>query len=120
MAGQNHHFSGYAKDKIPYAIQRYVDETNRLYGVLDRHLAAHPFVADTYSIADIACYPWIVPHEKQGQNLDDFPNLKRWFHAIAAMPSVQRAYDKAKQLNNAPTVDADAHKVLFGQTAKRG
>ncbi len=120
MAGQNHHFSGYAKDKIPYAIQRYVDETNRLYGVLDRHLAAHPFVADTYSIADIACYPWIVPHEKQGQNLDDFPNLKRWFHAIAAMPSVQRAYDKARQLNNAPTVDADAHKVLFGQTAKRG
>lgn len=118
MAGQNHHFSQYAKEKLPYAIDRYVNETNRLYGVLDKHLAAHKFCADTYSIADIACYPWIVPHEKQGQNLDDFPNLKRWFHEIAAMPSTQRAYAKADELNTSPTVDEESHKVLFGQTAR--
>lgn len=120
MAGQNHHFSGYAKEKIPYAIERYRNETNRLYGVLDGHLASHKFIADTYSIADIACYPWIVPHEKQGQSLDDFPNLKRWFREIAAMPSVKRAYAKADELNTAPSVDEDSHKILFGQTAKRG
>ena len=119
MAGQNHHFSMYAKEKLPYAIDRYVNETNRLYGVLDKHLGAHEFCADTYSIADIACYPWIVPHERQGQNLDDFPNLKRWFAAIKAMPSTVRAYEKADALNKSPTVDEDAHKVLFGQTAKR-
>ena len=119
MAGQNHHFNMYAKEKIPYAIERYVKETNRLYGVLDKHLASHEFVADTYSIADMASYPWIVPHEKQGQSLGDFPNLKRWFDAIAAMPSTIRAYAKADALNASPTVDADAHKVLFGQTATR-
>ena len=119
MAGQNHHFSQYAKEKLPYAVDRYVNETNRLYGVLDKHLATHEFVADTYSIADMASYPWIVPYEKQGQTLSDFPHLKRWFEAIAAMPSTKRAYEKADALNMSPTVDADSHKVLFGQTAKR-
>ena len=73
MAGQNHHFAGYAPEKIPYAIERYVNETNRLYGVLDRRLADRDFIAGDYSIADMACYPWIVPWERQGQNLDDFP-----------------------------------------------
>ena len=120
MAGQNHHFKTYAKEKLPYAIDRYVDETNRLYGVLDRRLAGRDFLAGTYSIADIACYPWVVPHERQGQDLDDFPNLKRWFHAIEAMPSTVRAYAKADQLNTAPTVDEQSRKTLFGQTAKRG
>jgi GST-like protein len=119
MAGQNHHFSQYAKEKLPYAIDRYVNETNRLYGVLDKHLAAHEFVADTYSIADMATYPWIVPWSKQGQNLADFPHLKRWFETIAVMPSTKRAYEKAEALNKSPTVDAEAHKVLFGQTARR-
>ena len=119
MAGQNHHFGLYAKDKIPYAIDRYVNETNRLYGVLDKHLAAHKFIADIYSIADVASYPWIVPYERQGQTLDDFPNLRRWFNEIAAMPSTRRAYEKADQLNTAPSVDEDSHKILFGQTSKR-
>ena len=84
MAGQNHHFAQYAPERIPYAIERYVKETNRLYGVLNRRLADREFVAGEYSIADMACYPWIVPHERQGQNLDDFPHLRRWFAAIAA------------------------------------
>ena len=121
MAGQNHHFSQYAKEKLPYAIDRYVNETNRLYGVLDKRLATHPFLAgDAYSVADMASYPWVVPYERQGQKLEDFPHLKLWFEAIAAMPSTVRAYEKAKALNTAPSVDEDSHKILFGQTAKRG
>jgi GST-like protein len=119
MAGQNHHFSQYAPEKIAYAIERYVKETNRLYGVLDRRLADREFIAGDYSIADMASYPWIVPHEKQGQKLEDFPNLKRWFEAIAARPAVQRAYAKAQAINTEPTVDDEAKKILFGQTAKR-
>ena len=92
MAGQNHHFSGYAPEKIPYAIDRYVKETNRLYGVLDRQLAQHAFVAGDYSIADMACYPWIVPHERQGQKLEDFPHVQRWFASMQGRPAVIRAY----------------------------
>jgi GST-like protein len=96
MAGQNHHFSRYAPEKIPYAIDRYVKETNRLYGVLDRRLAGRDFIAGSYSIADIAAYPWIVPHEAQGQNLDDFPNLRRWFEVIRARPATVAAYARAQ------------------------
>ena len=117
MAGQNHHFSQYAPEKIPYAIDRYVKETNRLYGVLNKRLADRPFLAGDYSIADMAAYPWIVPHERQGQNLDDFPNLKRWFKEIEARPAVIRAYERAKEINTEPTVSEEAKKVLFGQTA---
>ncbi len=119
MAGQNHHFKTYAKENLPYAITRYVDETNRLYGVLDTRLATRDFVAGEYSIADIASYPWIVPYERQGQDLDDFPHLKRWFDSIKALPSTKRAYAKADELNTAPSVNDDAHKILFGQTARR-
>lgn len=119
MAGQNHHFSQYAPEKIPYAIDRYRNETNRLYGVLDKQLADREFIVGDYSIADMASYPWIVPYERQGQKLEDFPNLQRWFEAIAARPAVQRAYAKAQAINSAPTVDDEAKKVLFGQTAKR-
>jgi GSH-dependent disulfide-bond oxidoreductase len=96
MAGQNHHFSQYAPEKIPYAIERYVKETNRLYGVLDKRLADREFVAGDYSIADMASYPWVVPYERQGQRLDEFPNLKRWFETIRARPAVTRAYELAK------------------------
>ena len=117
MAGQNHHFSQYAPEKIPYAIERYVKETNRLYGVLNKRLADREFVAGAYSIADMAAYPWIVPHERQGQKLEDFPHLKRWFEAIKARPATVRAYEKAKAVNTAPTVSEDAKKLLFGQTA---
>jgi GST-like protein len=117
MAGQNHHFSQYAPEKIPYAIERYVRETNRLYGVLNKRLADRAFVAGDYSIADMAAYPWIVPYERQGQNLDDFPHLKRWFEEIAARPATIRAYERGKEINTQPTMSEEAKKVLFGQTA---
>lgn len=93
MLGQNHHFVQYAPEKIDYAINRYVNETSRLYGVLDKRLADREYVAGAYSIADMAIYPWATGHERQKQNLDDFPNVKRWLEAIAARPSVARAYD---------------------------
>ncbi len=93
MAGQNHHFARHA-EKIPYAIGRYVKETNRLYGVLNNRLADREFIAGAYSIADMAAYPWIVPHEAQGQNLDEFTHLKRWFETIARRPATLRAYER--------------------------
>jgi GSH-dependent disulfide-bond oxidoreductase len=117
MAGQNHHFSQYAPEKIPYAIERYVKETNRLYAVLDKRLADREFVAGAYSIADMASYPWVVPHERQGQKLENFPNLKRWFEAIRARPAVQRAYALAKEINTQPAVTDASKSILFGQTA---
>jgi GST-like protein len=117
MAGQNHHFAIYAPEKLPYAIDRYVNETNRLYGVLNKRLADREYVAGDYSIADMASYPWIVPHERQGQKLDDFPHLKRWFETIRARPATVRAYEKAKAINTETTMSEEAKKVLFGQTA---
>ncbi|ATR84461.1 thiol:disulfide oxidoreductase [Pseudomonas sp. HLS-6] len=100
MAGQNHHFNRFAPEKIPYAIKRYVDETARLYGVLNKRLADRPFVAGTeYSIADMAIYPWIVSHQWQSQNLDDFPALKAWFERIKARPATQRAYALVEKIN---------------------
>jgi GST-like protein len=118
MAGQNHHFSNYAEEKIPYAIDRYVRETSRLYGVLNKRLADREYIAGAYSIADMACYPWIKPYERQQQNMDDFPHLKRWFEAIAARPATQRAYDKAAEINTEPSVhDEASRKLLFGQNA---
>ena len=115
---QNHHFKTYAPEKIPYAINRYVNETNRLYGVLNKHLAGREFIAGDYSIADMASYPWIVPHERQGQKLEDFPDLKRWFDAIRARPATVRAYEKAKAINTEATMSDEAKKILFGQTAE--
>jgi GSH-dependent disulfide-bond oxidoreductase len=117
MAGQNHHFKQYAPEKLPYAINRYVGETGRLYAVLNKRLCDRTFIAGDYSIADMAAYPWIVPHERQGQTLADFPHLKRWFDAIAARPATQRAYARAKEINTLPTVSAESAKFLFGQTA---
>jgi GSH-dependent disulfide-bond oxidoreductase len=115
MAGQNHHFNLYAPEKIAYAINRYVGETARLYGVLDQRLADREFLAGAYSIADMASYPWIVPHERQGMNLDDFPNLKRWFETIKVRPATVRAYDIAKQINTQPSGNSDeAKRLLFG------
>jgi GSH-dependent disulfide-bond oxidoreductase len=115
MLGQNHHFSQYAPEKIPYAINRYVKETERLYGVLDDRLADRAFVAGEYSIADMAAYPWIVPYERQGQNLDDFPNLNRWFQSIQSRPAVQQAYAKAEQINRSSTMTDAEKTILFGQ-----
>lgn len=118
MAGQNHHFGLYAPEKIPYAITRYVNETNRLYGVLERRLAAHEFLAgDTYSIADMATYPWVFPWKRQQQNLDDFPHLRRWFHATRERPATVRAYARGEPLQSRPTVTEEGKKLLFGQTS---
>lgn len=120
MAGQNHHFRIYAPEKLPYAVDRYVKETNRLYGVLNRRLADRPFVAGAdYSIADMAIYPWIVPHENQGQDLDEFPHLRRWFGAVAERPATVRAYALAAQVNpNASGIRTEEERrILFGQTA---
>ena len=120
MAGQNNHFKNYAVDKLPYAIDRYLREVNRLYGVLNRRLADRDFVAGDYSIADMASYPWIVPWERQGQNLDDFPHLKRWFERIRERPATKRAYELAKEINpNAGGIRTEEERrILFGQTAE--
>jgi GST-like protein len=119
MAGQNHHFSNYAPEKIPYAIDRYVKETARLYRVLDTRLADRDFIAGDYSIADMASYPWIVPYRNQGQDLADFPNLARWFAVVGAREAVKRAYAKGKALNTAPTVTEESKRILFGQDGRK-
>jgi len=120
MAGQNHHFVQYAPEPIPYAIERYVKETARLYGVLNKHLSdgREHICGSDYSIADMACYPWVVPHERQRQRLSDFPHLAQWFERIAQRPATQRAYALAKDVNTAPTVDTQSKSVLFGQDAR--
>lgn len=119
MAGQNGHFVHYAPEKVPYAIERYTKETNRLYGVLDGQLgrSSGDYIAGDYSIADMASYPWIVPHERHGQNLGDFPHLRRWFEAMRARPATVRAYADVEQSYSKPVSD-EVRKVLFGQTAK--
>ncbi|MGZ9568546.1 glutathione S-transferase N-terminal domain-containing protein [Alcaligenes nematophilus] len=119
MAGQNHHFNVYAPVKIEYAIDRYVRETGRLYGVLNKHLEQRDFIAGDYSIADMASYPWIVSHQRQNQNLDDFPHLKRWFERIGARPATERAYALVEQINpGSPVHDDKARQILFGQDSK--
>lgn len=120
MAGQNHHFGRYAPARIPYAIDRYQKETARLYGVLDRQLAGKPFIVDQYSIADMACYPWIAPHVDQGQDLDDYPHLKRWFAALKARPAVVRAYAAGEPYaRRGLDLTALEREILFGVTASR-
>jgi GST-like protein len=117
MAGQNHHFSLYAPEKVPYAIDRYVKETSRLYGVLNKRLAGRDFIlGKQYTIADMAAYPWIIP-ERQGQDIADFPNLRRWHAAIRARPATTRAYARAKEINPQPTQirTDEERKILFGQ-----
>jgi len=119
MAGQANHFRAYAVEKIPYGIARYTDEVNRLYGVLNRVLSGNEFIAGAYSIADMACYPWIVGHKRQGQSLSDFPNILRWFEQIAERPATKRAYALQQVYNpeDAGIQTAEHRKVLFGQTA---
>lgn len=120
MAGQNGHFNVYAPEKVPYAIDRYTRETARLYGVLDRRLSDREFIAGEYSIADIASYPWIVPHASHHQNLDHFPHLKRWFETIRARPATVRAYEGITDTyaKRQPLTDEE-RAVLFGQGGRR-
>ena len=121
MAGQNHHFRNYSAEKLTYAIDRYVNETNRLYGVLNKRLSDREFIAGDYSIADMASYPWVVPYQNQGQNIDDFPHLKRWLETIRARPATERAYALAKEVNpnfgQPVNRTEEERKILFGQTA---
>ncbi|HEY4581287.1 MAG TPA: glutathione binding-like protein [Lysobacter sp.] len=118
MAGQNGHFNVYAPEKVPYAIDRYTRETARLYGVLDKRLADREFVAGSeYTIADMAIYPWIVPHEAHKQNLADFQNLARWFAQIGEREATKKVYADASAAYAKPMTDEE-RRVLFGTPAK--
>jgi GST-like protein len=120
MAGQAHHFRQYAPEKIPYAIDRYTNECNRLYGVMNKRLADREFLAGDYSIADMACIGWVKPYKNQGQDIDEFPNLKRWFETIMARPAVERgmAVGKEEREKSNLATDKEAQKILFGQRAR--
>ncbi len=115
MAGQSNHFNVYAKEKLPYAMQRYSNETGRLFGVLNKRLADRDFMAGDYSIADMASYPWTLSWENHTLNIDDFPHLKRWQTAMSARPAVVRAYAQAGERK---PMTEDERKVLFDQDAK--
>jgi GST-like protein len=119
MAGQNHHFVQYAPEKIPYAMERYVKETARLYAVLDKHLSdGREFIAGAeYSIADMASYPWVVLYEWQSQKIEHTPHVAAWFDRIKQRPATERAYARAAEVSTAPVVDEESRKVLFGQSA---
>ncbi len=118
MAGQNHHFVQYAPEKIPYAMDRYIKETSRLYGVLNKHLAdGREHIAGSYSITDMACYPWIYPNARQQQDLGRFPALRVWFERVSERPATQKAYAIAASINTVPTVSEESKKLLFGQDA---
>ncbi|HXZ86738.1 MAG TPA: glutathione S-transferase N-terminal domain-containing protein [Myxococcota bacterium] len=118
MSGQANHFRNYAPEKIQYGIDRYTAEANRLYGVLDKRLAGREFICGEFSIADCASWPWVVSHERIGQNLAEFPNLARWYEALKQRPSVRRGMDVGKELRTPGVMDEQAKKILFGQTAK--
>ena len=116
MLGQAHHFLGYAPEKIPYAMNRYSKEANRLYGVMDRRLAESKFIAcNEYTIADMAIMPWLRFPERQGVNIAEYPHLKKWFDGIAARPAVQRGLKVLADLRK-PVMDDKAKEMLFGAT----
>jgi GST-like protein len=116
MLGQAHHFRRYAPEKLEYAINRYTNEAKRLYNVLDRAVSEAPYLAGEYSIADIAAFPWIIPHNWQGQALEDFPNLKRWFESIRARPAVERGLAVLKEELRPPgPSDQESWEILFGR-----
>ncbi len=116
MFGQANHFRAYAPEKIPYAIDRYTNEAKRLYGVLDRRLADHGYVAGDYSIADIAIFPWMRYGDRRGVNVDEFPNVKRWFEAINARPAVQRGVEVLNAESRSGPMSDKEREVLFGAT----
>jgi len=116
MLGQNHHFRQYAPEKLPYAIDRYTNEARRLYGVIDRRLAASRWLGgDEYSIADIATWPWLRNWKNQGIELGDYPRLSAWFHAMEERPAVQRGV-KVLADRRKPITDDKSREVLFGST----
>jgi GSH-dependent disulfide-bond oxidoreductase len=116
MLGQAHHFLVYAPEKIPYAMQRYSKEANRLYGVMDRRLAESKFIAcNEYTIADMAIMPWLRSYERQGVNMDEYPHVRKWFDGIVARPAVQRGLAVLADLRK-PVMDDKAKEMLFGAT----
>ena len=115
MLGQNLHFGQYAPEKIPYAIDRYVNESKRLFEVMDRQLTNREFIAGDYSIADMASYPWVYKHPYLQLQLDEFPNLTRWYQTIGQRPAVARAYEIGANINTTPTVTEESKKILLGQ-----
>lgn len=117
MAGQAHHFRIYAPEKIPYAIERYTHEVQRLYGVMNRRLADRDYLAGDYSIADIACVGWAKLWERQGQNIEEFPHFKAWLARVMERPAVQRGLSLSAEERRAfdPARDKEAHSILFGQ-----
>lgn len=117
MAGQLSHFVNYAPEKNPYALDRYGKEYNRLLGVMERALQRSSYLAGDYSIADMASFPWVVPHERFEQPLDPFPRLKVWFETVRARPAVERAMALGAELRSQGKMDDEARKILFGQTA---
>lgn len=119
MAGQCNHFRVYATDKIPYAIDRYVNEVNRLYGVMDRRLAEREYLAGDYSIADMACYPWTTGWKQQGQDIEQFPNLKAWQARMAAREAVKIGMAVGSEAAKTDlSSDKEAQKIMFGQKAR--
>jgi GST-like protein len=118
MAGQAHHFRQYAPEQIDYSINRYTNEVNRLYGVMNKRLADRDFLAGAYSIADMACIGWVRPYKNQGQDLEEFPNLKRWFETLLARPAVERGLAVGEEHRRNIADDKEAQKVLFGQRAR--
>ncbi|HET6221405.1 MAG TPA: glutathione binding-like protein, partial [Dongiaceae bacterium] len=117
MLGQAHHFRLYAPEQIPYAVNRYTNEAKRLYGVLDKRLADRGYLAGEYSVADIAVWPWLRRPDRQGVEIADHPNVKRWFDAIAARPAVERGLNVlAEKARATPSFDPKAQEVLFGAT----
>jgi GST-like protein len=118
MSGQAGHFISYAPEKIPYAIERYTNEVNRLYGVMNKQLADRPFLAGEYSIADMASYPWVLAAERLGQPLDEFPHLRRWTEAMRSRPAVERGVAAGAELRQQGGLDEEAKKILFNQKAR--
>lgn len=115
LLGQAHHFRQYAPEEIPYAIDRYTNEATRLYGVMDKRLSEVEFFAGEYSIVDMAIYPWLVPHERQGQKMEDFPNLVRWYEDMGERPAVRKALEVGKELRRPlEEMDQETREVLFG------
>src|SRR5882762_2859822 len=121
MLGQAHHFRRYAPEKLDYAINRYTNEAKRIYGVIDKRLGQAEYLAGEYSLADIATYPWLVPHSMQGQNLEDFPNLKRWYDELRARPATEHGFavmkeevEKMRAAAQQPQQDKKSWEILFG------
>ncbi len=123
MAGQANHFRSYAKGKSAYATKRYTDEVNRLFGVMEKRLKGRDYLAGKYSIADMACWGWVIPHKRMGQKIDDFPNLKKWLERISDRPAVKQGFALgrdiiAAQAKRSPKEIAQSRKILFGQRAR--